>query len=322
MKRLLLLLLGCLGAAGCRTTDPNVPMLEAELRWLEDQYYVLEGQYNQKCQALDSCRLAHMAARQQSGEPIPAGERQPDQGESSRRRRTGDEVDSDTETLPPRPPEVQGLPEDAFNFAPEPTPAGVTPSSFHHAMDVHVTHIVLNRQLTGGFDRDGRVGDDGVLVVIEPRNHAGQFVPMTGGVTVALIDPRGESDDERVVAHWRLSAPQAASKMRRSLLGRGVHLELAWPVEPPRRSELKLEIIYTSVDGRKLRAERDITIDLPRALSARWTPITPDSPRVASVVESDRESFSQPAGAALPISSAAKKTPEPVVPPPSWSPQR
>ncbi len=286
MKRVLLMLLGCLGAAGCRTTDPNVPMLEAELRWLEDQYYVLEGQYNQKCQALDSCRLAHMAVGQpgqrRDGEPIPAGQPQRDQGDSSRRNRTDDNGGGrDDEPLPPRPPEVQGLPEDAFNFAPEPTPAGVTPSSFHHAMDVHVTHIVLNRQLTGGFDRDGRAGDDGVLVVIEPRNHAGQFVPMTGEVTVGLIDPRAETDDERIVAHWRLSAPQAASKMRRSLLGRGVHLELAWPVEPPRHSDLKLEVVYTSVDGRKLRAQREVTIDLPRALSARWTPITPDSLRVA-----------------------------------------
>ncbi|HEX3725755.1 MAG TPA: hypothetical protein VHV08_05905, partial [Pirellulales bacterium] len=41
---------------------------------------------------------------------------------------------------------------------------------------VQPTQIVINKKLTGGLDRDGRNGDDGLLVVVEPRDAAGNLV--------------------------------------------------------------------------------------------------------------------------------------------------
>jgi hypothetical protein len=318
----LLLMAGLLTATGCRS-DPNIALLEAELRWMEDQYYGLENQYNRKCQELHSCRLANQALQQsgartrqpasqpRSGEPTPA-ERPP-----SSRRRNGETP------LPPVEPMIEGVPpvggsSDGSGDLPvnsdledeplprplqlhEPLPPGNSrapgefrsvawpdaPATSAPVHDAEVLRIVLNRQLTGGYDRDGVPGDDGILVVIEPQNRAGQFVPVAGPVSLTLTDPRAH-DSSELIAAWRLTEEQAAVKLRRSLLGRGLHLELPWPDAPPTTNMLKLTVNFTTVDGRKLLAMRDLTIEPPRSISSRWTPVSPHSARMATRPEPPR----------------------------------
>jgi len=175
----------------------------------------------------------------------------------------------------------------------------VQPSAFVAPADARVQEVVLNRVLTGGYDRDGRPGDDGVMVVIEPRNAAGQFVPIAGELSIKLIDPRELTPAQQTFAHWKLTRKQAAAKLRRSLLGRGVHLELAWPSRPPRADEFELQVVYTTADGRKLNAEREIHIDPPRAASARWTPVS-ESQAARENALGHRSSSERTAGGARP----------------------
>ena len=61
--------------------------------------------------------------------------------------------------------------------------------------------------------------------------------------------------------------------MRKSLLGRGVHLELAWPGKPPKAGEYEINVTYTA-GGQKLTAKREVRIDPPRDPSLRWTPVS------------------------------------------------
>lgn len=288
----------CAAMAGCRS-DPSVSLLEAEMRWLEDQYYVLEEQYHQKCNELESCRYANQAQTPTNADAsadASQGERPP----SSRRTQDGD-------TPPVEPPRIEGIPgvgmgaDGAFENLPDLQPPdsgpGVRPSSYHVPADARVTNIALNRQLTGGYDRDGLPGDDGVMVVIEPRNSSGQFVPQAGAVYVKLTDPQAPATD-RPLAQWQLTAEQAARKIRRSLLGRGVHLELAWPARPPRRKELELSVIYATADGRKLTAQRKVRIDPPRDPSRCWTPVSdaaaPEAPSTDSTGPLNRNSVPRP----------------------------
>ena len=56
-------------------------------------------------------------------------------------------------------------------------------------LDPRVTHIVVNPFLTTGHDFDHKAGDDGVSVVIEPRNADDRFVPISGSISIAVIDP-------------------------------------------------------------------------------------------------------------------------------------
>lgn len=266
--------------AGCRN-DPSVRELERELGWLEDQLWQLEAEYGTKVGELDSCRRENSALKGRLGmksDDFPGGgaSRSPG-GPPGVPDLSVPEVDlgtpaDDNEPAIPAPdvsrPYEEEVPDLDF------TPAGPPIDEASGSMDnTNVDRIVLNRQLTGGHDADGQPGDEGVLVVIEPRDAENRYVPAPASVSVVLLDP-ARSGREAHVARWDFDVAEATSATRTSLLGRGIHLQMPWPNQPPANSQLHLFVRYTTSDGRKLEADRLIDVDPPREVSARWTPAT------------------------------------------------
>jgi hypothetical protein len=157
-----------------------------------------------------------------------------------------------------------------------------------------VARIRLNPQLTGGYDFDNRLGDEGLLVVIEPQDAAGQYLPISGNVSVRVTDPEQPRTEARV-ARWDFDEVEAAGHMKKSLFGKGIHLKLPWPAEPPTNRKLRVEVQYATTSGRLLRAQRDITIDLPapgpahldRVNHAGWSPR--GASHAAASAESERQ---------------------------------
>lgn len=144
--------------------------------------------------------------------------------------------------------------------------------------DDRVTQIFLNPLLTGGDDLDSEPGDDGLSVLVEPRNKSNQFVPQPGRVSVVVLDPSKQGDAARV-ARWDFDPTATREKLQRVSSARGIHLRLPWPADPPKTNKLQLFVRYETADGRKLQAEREINITLPGQYSHRWTPRPPDRPR-------------------------------------------
>ncbi|MHB1033060.1 MAG: hypothetical protein ACYC35_02185 [Pirellulales bacterium] len=130
------------------------------------------------------------------------------------------------------------------------------------ADSARVSTLAINRLLTGGFNTDGKPGDQGVTAVVEPRDSNGDLVNAPGAVSVVVVDPTLEGSRQRV-ARWDFTADQTASHFRQTALGKGLHLELPWPNRPPTNGHLKLYVRYQTRDGRKLIAQRDIDIDAP-----------------------------------------------------------
>jgi hypothetical protein len=150
----------------------------------------------------------------------------------------------------------------------------------------HVSQLGLNRLLTSGYDADGRPGDDGIVVVIQPRDARGRSVEAPADVSVVLLDPayQGEAGTERSrapsearsrVARWDLTAAETAARFRKAARDGGMQLDLPWPADPPRHSQLYLFVRYTTSDGRNLQAEGPIEITLPGQAGRRWVPAKP-----------------------------------------------
>ncbi|MCE9607846.1 MAG: hypothetical protein K8U03_23415 [Planctomycetia bacterium] len=142
--------------------------------------------------------------------------------------------------------------------------------------DLSVKTISLNRR-TGGWNSDGKPGDDGILVVIEPRNARGEVVPTPGSVSLVVIDPAAEGDAGRF-ARWDFTASDAGALVRPLATGGsgGLHFELPWPETPPAHARLKLFIRFHTDDGRRLQAEKDLVVDLGTGSSAAWkNPLAP-----------------------------------------------
>jgi hypothetical protein len=127
--------------------------------------------------------------------------------------------------------------------------------------DERVAKVVLNRRLTGGFNADRRLGDEGVMVVLEPRNEADELVRRAGRIAVAVIDPQ-LSGEESHVARWEFESHEAMQSFRKTALGEGYHLDLRWPNRPPAHERLMLVAQFTSPEGKKFEVSQAIVVDL------------------------------------------------------------
>lgn len=163
-----------------------------------------------------------------------------------------------------------------------PAPLGDSTASFSNdslgtqtsnTVDPYVTHVVLNRRLTSGFDGDGKPGDEGFTVVLEPRNANGQYVPLAGAVEVVAIDVEMEGPESRI-GHWNFTANETSQNLRTTLLAKGIHLQIPWTTTPPEHSRLRIFVRYKTVDGRRLEADEQVLVVVPGDISNRWTPIS------------------------------------------------
>ena len=135
--------------------------------------------------------------------------------------------------------------------------------------DTAVTAVSIARR-TAGYNTDGKTGDDGLLIVLEPRNARGEIVADGGEVSLVLIDPAIVGEGGRY-ARWDFTADDAAATYRPPLDGNpaGLYFELPWPDAQPAHPRLKLFVRYTTRDGRRLQADRDVTVQLnPQAAAA------------------------------------------------------
>ncbi len=133
------------------------------------------------------------------------------------------------------------------------------------------TQLVLNRMLTSGYDADGRLGDEGIVVVIEARDALGHGINAPAPVSVVVLDPSMDGPSARV-ARWDFDVEQTAAMLRRRSPKQGIGLEMEWPDGRPVHDDLHLFVRYTTSDGRNLEADAPIRINLLEEKSAGWTP--------------------------------------------------
>jgi len=122
-----------------------------------------------------------------------------------------------------------------------------------------VAQITLHPALTGGIGTGGRPGDEGILVVVEPRDFGGNIINLPGNLSVALLDPALTGEQARL-GRWDFTVAETQGMIRTGSQP-GIHLRLPW-TSPPAHDRLKVFVRYTTRDGRKLQAERLIGVAL------------------------------------------------------------
>ena len=134
-----------------------------------------------------------------------------------------------------------------------------------------VAQITLHPALTGGIGTGNRSGDEGLLVVVEPRDFSGQIITAPGKISVALLDPALSGEQARL-ARWDFT-PAETERMLRTGSQPGIHLRLPL-TSPPAHDRVKVFVRYTTRDGRRLQAERliGVALDDPAAVVRRELP--------------------------------------------------
>jgi hypothetical protein len=263
--RIALWILLPLVASGCRT-DPNQVLLERESRLLEDKIYHLES-------LLDDCHAAREATIRENEalkKELASGDR--GAGPAAREPRQDYQAPSielpSANGEPPRRSRRKEAPklEPPTIELPEPSdtpPVEMTPGDASAAVvEGPATQLVINKRLTGGLDRDGRNGDEGILVMVEPRDAQGRLVKTSGAVSVVVMDPALEGDATRV-ARWDFEPQEVSSHFHNTVFGRGLQFELPWPNEPPQNRKLRLFVRFISANGRKITSDVPIEVRAP-----------------------------------------------------------
>jgi hypothetical protein len=132
-----------------------------------------------------------------------------------------------------------------------------------------VRSVVFGSQ-TGGHDSPNGLGDDGVQVILEPRNAEGKPIQVPGEAIVQVqeITPEGF---KRLLSSWLIDKDMIKASWRQGLLSQGYNIILPWKV-PPSTEKLRLVVQFRLEDGRVFEADKDITIRLPKG-----TPPKPES---------------------------------------------
>ena len=293
-------MVGCMGCGALRGPDPNIELLQSELRWYEDNLYALDEQLRQCCDQLESARRHNAQLRQElatatatssstpMATPAPAEPSpQPDPSPAG-----GFDVPSEAELYDlsspvveigePDAPEATAPAEDEGKTSPAPSSPdeGDTPSAAQPIPAREVTRIVLNPKLTGGYHLDRKPGHDGVMVVIEPQNQDGEYVPRPAPLLVQVADPKQPGAKGRW-GKWTFTASECQGRMKTTTFGKGVHLELPWPESAPSSEELVVTVVYQDSAG-PLRASRPIRVrrgaanvaqrPTPPAKKPSWSP--------------------------------------------------
>lgn len=264
--------------AGCQA-DPyvraHVDSVNSEYRQLEDYVYCLEEENARLCREIETLRQARPAAgttpggifRRRSTTPQPSDGSPP--------------IDNPTIELPGSSP--SSAPSSSEPPSITPLPGGTRPvrptsgelikaqpAPPRMPADTVVTQLFLH-PTTGGADLDGHAGDDGLVVVLQPRNASGEFVPRAGAISLVALDMDREGDEARV-ARWDFGADAVKQLIEAATSADGIKLELPWPDEEPAVTRLKLYVRYVGPGGQRLQIDREIFVRPAGQPLNRWTP--------------------------------------------------
>jgi hypothetical protein len=286
--------------------DAYFEMLNSEKRVLEDRLYEVEYNYEQALKELESFREqaekepAVDGSSKPSKPPTPEFRAPPQRDQKPSKSRTSEPLEVPSELpkieLPPgfedgaRKPSTPSVfrkaasrtERDAIHpvadsatsqpvSSRKPTSDQELAAALVAALDHHVDHIYIDPRSTSGVDLDGHPGDDGISVWIEPRNKNGQFLEAPGPVTIALLDPSVPGEGARV-ARWDFDQADVAKSLEQGPPNRGFHFQVPWPDAEPCSERLHLFIRYVAEDGRKVEADREISVRLVSRVAQGWTP--------------------------------------------------
>jgi hypothetical protein len=276
-------------AVGCRHADLNRELVEREMRLQEDEIYHLQDALTDSEKRLESLRVENAALQRQLDQtrggvplaPEPVAPVPPTRGGDATPRSSQPDIGPPTQVMPPQ-IQVPGLEGPPPTSPVDPRSSwrskrGVRPANYQEdaresdSLDSsaearpsnpdQIAKIVLSRQLTGGYDADRQLGDEGIRLVIEPRSEDDQLVRQAGDVAVVIVDPALTGEESRV-ARWDFDRDEITKHFEKTVLAEGIHLELPWPAAPPQHERLMVFVRLTTPDGATFEASQPILVDL------------------------------------------------------------
>ena len=134
-------------------------------------------------------------------------------------------------------------------------------------MDSPITEVVINKSVSQGKNFNGRPGDDGIELLLQPKSADGSVIDEAGDLTVSLVDPSADQG-ERQIGQWTFLKKEAQLFFAEDEFdNRGILLSLKWDKIVPVNKRLTVYVRFETIDGRVMETTSDIFIDPPSELT-------------------------------------------------------
>ncbi|MCY2976033.1 MAG: hypothetical protein NTW52_15365 [Planctomycetota bacterium] len=137
--------------------------------------------------------------------------------------------------------------------------------------DMRVVEIAFHPSLCRGSNRESDPNEDGLRLVMQPKNQHGDFLPEVAGMTLVVVDS-AMPDGESKIGRWTWTAEELQESLEPIGFSQGFHVAVAWQSKRPIAKSVQVHVRYEMADGRRLVNEKTIELYAPSLGSEAWTP--------------------------------------------------
>lgn len=136
--------------------------------------------------------------------------------------------------------------------------------------DTRVVELAFHPSLSRAINMDDRPDDDGLYLVLQPKNERGQMVPVAADLTIFVLDPAREGDAAKI-GRWEYKAADVQSKLQPIGSEQGIHFRLPWNGPDPAADRIIVFALYKFDNGRQVMGEKEIFISSDGSHKTVWT---------------------------------------------------
>ncbi|MFN7874606.1 MAG: hypothetical protein ACK5PB_04770 [Pirellula sp.] len=137
-------------------------------------------------------------------------------------------------------------------------------------VDRRVVGIEFHPTLCRGINLDNQPGDDGLYLVITPKNQAGQTINDEGHLTI-VAEELGDDKPVRISA-WEIDPEEMKEYLEPIGASQGYHLRLPWNGSEPKGRTIQVFVKCEFEDGRKPVNRKELTLSKSNIRPLTWTP--------------------------------------------------
>jgi hypothetical protein len=160
------------------------------------------------------------------------------------------------------------------------TNASAEPVAQNAPVYVPVKEITLARG-TGGVFGEGPTGDDGLMVVVVPRDEDGAAVKVPARLEIAAWDI-SSAGLKTPIGNWAVPAEKVRPTWRSGFISTGYFVAVPWQTHPG-SERVRIAVRLTTLDGRAFETDKDINVKLGGTSPRVNPPGTPPIPVTPSV---------------------------------------
>ena len=160
-------------------------------------------------------------------------------------------------------------------------PAGQIHPTSTMPSDTRIVEIRFHPTLCRAVNSDQKGDDDGMYIVLQPYNAAGEFVPLPADLVIEALD-LSRDEKKALIGRWTLSTADVKAKMNPIGSSQGIHVSLSFSGPAPQCDRLLVFAYYTNADGRRLVKEHEVMLNNMHRQNAVWVPRSKSEVRPAS----------------------------------------